>query len=77
MAVTSVASYGSLYPNTESGKMLVMVISVAGVMNMLYIFSILADLMTRHDDRNREVIKGMLKQMEIKPFVAKAKGDDL
>ena len=71
MAVTSVAAYGGMYPATESGKMLLMIISLVGVVNMLYIFSILADLMTRHDDRNREILKGLLKQRAID------RGDDL
>jgi voltage-gated potassium channel len=65
MAVTSVAAYGNMVPSTQSGKMLLMIISLVGVVNMLYIFSILADIMSRHDDRNREIIKGLLRQKEI------------
>ena len=65
MAVTSVAAYGNMIPMTQSGKMLLMIISMVGVVNMLYIFSILADIMSRHDDRNREIIKGLLRQKEI------------
>jgi len=66
MAITSVAAYGDMFPNSESGKMLLIIISLLGVANMLYIFAILADIMTRHDDRNREIIKGMLLQMNEK-----------
>lgn len=62
MAVTSVAAYGDMFPKTESGKMLLMVISIIGVMNMLYIFTILADLMTRHDDRNRKILEDLVKR---------------
>lgn len=66
MAVTSVAAYGDMFPHTESGKMLLMIISLAGVANALYIFSIIADIMSRHDDRNREIIKKMLNQIDKK-----------
>ena len=62
MAITSVAAYGGMFPQTEAGKMLLMAISLIGVVNMLYIFSILADLMSRHDDKNREILKSLLKQ---------------
>jgi len=62
MAVTSVAAYGGMFPHTESGKMLLIVISIIGVANMLYIFAIIADIMSRHDDQNREILKNLLKQ---------------
>ena len=62
MAITSVAAYGGMFPQTEGGKMLLMVISLIGVVNMLYIFSILADIMSRHDVQNREILRGLLKQ---------------
>ena len=71
MAITSVAAYGSMFPQTESGKLLLMVISIIGVVNMLYIFSILADIMSRHDQQNREILKSLLKQRIID------KGDSL
>lgn len=60
MAITSVAAYGDMFPKTESGKMLLMVISVVGVANMLYIFAILADLMGRHDERNRKILEDLM-----------------
>ena len=70
MAITSVAAYGDMFPKTESGKMLLMVISLAGVANMLYIFSILADLMSRHDAENRKILESMMNNMR-KPEVPK------
>jgi hypothetical protein len=60
MAVTSVAAYGGMFPQTEGGKMLLMAISLIGVVNMLYIFSILADLMSRHDTENRKFLEEMM-----------------
>jgi len=79
MAVTSVAAYGGQFPQTESGKMLLMAISIIGVANMLYIFSILADLMSRHDDKNREMLKQALSPLvkAQSQLYSKEKGDEL
>lgn len=62
MTITTVGAYGDLFPQTETGKMLLMTVALTGCCTLLYTFSIIADLMARHDEHNIALLKKVMLQ---------------
>ena len=74
MTFTTIGGYGNMIPQTEPGKILTIGIAWGGVAVAIYTFSIISDMMSLHDDRNRMILDKLTN-----PFNRKNgdKGDNL
>jgi hypothetical protein len=68
MTFTTIGGYGNLIPQTQWGRMITVFFCYAGVTVALYTFSILADIMSKHDEVTRERIHTISRHMTTNPF---------
>ncbi|MCX6773651.1 MAG: potassium channel family protein [Candidatus Micrarchaeota archaeon] len=68
MTFTTIGGYGNLIPQTQTGRMVTVAFCYSGVAVALYTFSILADLMSKHDEVNRARIDKIRHHMTRIPF---------